>query len=156
MIDHRKAYGRAGVARVAMLGAAMIGTLTVPEAAHAQATAQAEARNSGPAVGEGRLQPDRGSSTTMLRFSGSNRTGVAYCASRHVVFSGNNGNVTLRGGCRSLTIQGSNNRVTVEVEAGALIQVRGQSNAVHWHLVSGMQQPKVRDLGRGNSFKTQT
>ena len=92
----------------------------------------------------------------MLHFSGLNRTGVAYCTARHVVFSGSRGRIALRGGCRSLTIEGSNNDLIVEIEPGALIRVHGQHNTIHWHLIAGTTHPKVQDTERNNTFKTQT
>jgi len=157
MVGSRKAYGRVGAVGAVMLGAAMTSMLVVtgPACAQAQGGPSAKGSNPGLQSAERPLRPDRSTTPTMLHFSGPNRTGVAYCAARKVVFRGDRGRIALRGGCRSLTIEGSNNDVTVEIEAGALIQVRGQHNTIHWHVVAGTTQPRIQDLGRNNTYKTQ-
>jgi len=122
----------------------------------AQPTLPNEGGISAPMVPEHRLRPDRGSKPLRLHFSGLNRSGIAYCAGQHVEFNGDKSRIVLRGGCRSLTIRGNNNDVTVEIQAGGSIEVRGRGNTVHWHLSTGTQQPMLRDFGRNNIFKTQT
>lgn len=101
------------------------------------------------------LQPDQSAPANMIRFSGSNRTGVADCTARNTQLRGNSNEVTFRGGCHSLTIAGSKNDVTVEIAAGALISVRGNNNVVHWHVTGGTKQPRLRQSGHNNTLNTQ-
>jgi hypothetical protein len=101
------------------------------------------------------LQPDQSAPGNAIRFSGSNRTGVGDCTARNTILRGNGNAITFRGGCRSLTVTGSKNDVTVEIAAGGLISVQGNNNEVHWRVTGGMRPPRLKQSGHNNTFKAE-
>ena len=65
-----------------------------------------------------------------------------------VTVNGSNNRVTIKGTCHALNISGSNNMVSVNSVAS--IALSGTDNQVAWATASGGEKPQVTDLGKDN------
>jgi hypothetical protein len=71
------------------------------------------------------------------------------CAGQNVLIRGNNGNFVLRGGCRSLTVQGGNNVIQAELQPGARVDIGGTAVTLHYTL-TGEGPPPVVSVAPGS------
>ena len=65
------------------------------------------------------------------------------CVGRDVLIRGDRNNVTLHGGCRSVTVEGNANQVQAELEPAAPIMLTGADNDLAFVLVAPGPDPLV-------------
>ncbi len=115
-----------------MLAAALLAMLVTPSAAQSvedAAPAMPPLPDAPPAPP--RLAPAVGSPGTLL-LRGDGVTDALDCTGRNVMIEGNGASYTLRGGCRSVTVQGRDNTVEVELEPGGRIAIAGDGDTVRY------------------------
>jgi hypothetical protein len=76
---------------------------------------------------------------------------VKDCSRRDVAILANNARFVLTGGCQSVTISGSNNRLIIEMAAGGEVDVLRQSNIVAWAKIDSGADPIVYSAGKANA-----
>jgi hypothetical protein len=91
------------------------------------------------------------STQNSLVLAQNNGSFVGDCAHRDVTILANNGHFVLSGGCQSLTVSGSNNKVLVELASGGELDVLRQSNSVAWAKVDLGADPVVLSAGKANA-----
>ena len=84
-----------------------------------------------------------------LAFNENRRVQTVEANGRDVVVNGNRNEITLRGRCRTLTVNGNGNRVTAEIVA--VVAVPGNQNQVVWRESAQGEQPRITNLGSGNT-----
>jgi hypothetical protein len=62
---------------------------------------------------------------------------VRDCANRDVAVSGSDSDIVLVGGCRSVTVSGSGNKILAEIVGGGELTVLRSRNSVAWATVGG-------------------
>jgi outer membrane protein OmpA-like peptidoglycan-associated protein len=78
------------------------------------------------------------------------------CAGRDVLIRGSRNNTTLRGGCRSVTVEGDGNQVQAELQPGAPLMLNGADNDLAFVLVSPGPDPEVRvTAGSDRAYRVQ-
>lgn len=70
------------------------------------------------------------------------------CSGRDVVLRGERNQVTLTGGCRSLTVEGNTNDIRAALEPGARVVVRGDVVNLTWSQAGEGPEPTLRAEGR--------
>jgi hypothetical protein len=75
--------------------------------------------------------------------SASNTKLVRDCANKDVAVSASDSNVVLTGGCRSVTVSGSGNKILAEIIGGGELTVLQSRNAVAWEKVGLSSDPVV-------------
>lgn len=113
----------------------------------AEGTANHVAAGSGappplPAVAEGT------GDTLLLRGDGQTRD--ADCAGRDALIEGSNDHVTLRGGCRSVTVRGRNDTIEAALVPGAPVRIGGDGVTLHYHMTRPGAPPTVTVTGGGS------
>lgn len=84
-----------------------------------------------------------------LVLSGSGSQETHRCSPKTAVnISGSDNDITLTGECKSVSVNGSTNKV--KVEAVATIDVTGSDNQVTWKRAVGAKKPKVNRTGHNN------
>jgi hypothetical protein len=78
------------------------------------------------------------------------------CAGRDAVVQGDDATFVLRGACRTLTVQGSNDRVMAELAGGSRIKIVGSNTHVQFALLGPGPDPIVSVNGEGsNAWRVQ-
>lgn len=103
-------------------------------------------RLGGTAIGAGLENPEPGSPTPMA-IVGDGQQQDQDCAGRDVLLQGSDDNVTLRGGCRSLSITGSDDHVQMRIVPGSRIAITGDHDVVTFVLTSEGPDPIVSVSG---------
>jgi hypothetical protein len=93
------------------------------------------------------VRPDLG---PPLELAGSEQSRDADCAGRDVTLTGSGDIVVLRGGCRSLTVNGDGNRVQAEVMPGTRITIVGSKSTVAFAILGTGPDPIVSVNGQGS------
>jgi outer membrane protein OmpA-like peptidoglycan-associated protein len=75
----------------------------------------------------------------------------ADCAGGDAVIQGSRDSISLRNSCRSVTVNGSGNSITADLQAGWSITLNGAGNTVSYRPVGGPQGASVADNGHGNT-----
>lgn len=70
------------------------------------------------------------------------------CGGGEVLIEGSRNTATVRGGCRTLILNGDANRVAVELAPSAQVRVEGQGNRVTWTLARPGPPPAVSVSGQ--------
>ncbi|UFN48588.1 DUF3060 domain-containing protein [Roseomonas sp. OT10] len=70
------------------------------------------------------------------------------CAGRDVTVRGNRLDVELRGGCRSLRVEGQSSEVRAELEPGAKVTLRGNALRLLWRLSAPGPEPVIDGQGQ--------
>ncbi|WNG37204.1 DUF3060 domain-containing protein [Archangium violaceum] len=84
-----------------------------------------------------------------LEIAGSSSQETHRCSPKtEVNISGSDNEITLTGECKSVSVNGSSNKV--KVEAVAAINVTGSENEITWKRAVGAKKPKVNRLGVNN------
>jgi hypothetical protein len=84
-----------------------------------------------------------------IEVTGTDETSTHKCSpGTEVEITGASNTVTLTGECKSVTVNGSSNKV--KVEAVGAITVTGSDNAVTWKRGHGKSKPKVSRTGVSN------
>jgi hypothetical protein len=86
---------------------------------------------------------------TAVLISDDGRTETIECAGNDVTIDGNLNKITLTGECRSVDVNGNGN--AVQVAAAAAISSLGDGNTVTWYRGVAGKDPRVSNLGNGNS-----
>ena len=73
------------------------------------------------------------------------------CAHRDVAILASNARFVLTGGCQSVTVSGSNNKLLVEMAGGGELDVLRQSNSVAWAKVDTGPDPVILSAGKTNA-----
>ncbi len=73
-----------------------------------------------------------------------------FCKGEPVIVQDQNSALTISDNCRSVTIAGSNNKVTVNIQSHGSIKVTGSGNEVIWHMADIGAPPVVVNGGSGN------
>ena len=89
--------------------------------------------------------PGRGAGTLLL--PGDGVTAALDCTGRNVMIEGNDVRYTLRGGCRSVTVQGHRNMVQAELQPGSRIAIGGDGDTVHYALTRPGPPPLISVTG---------
>lgn len=82
---------------------------------------------------------------------GDDQTRDLDCTGRDVQIEGNGGVFTLRGGCRSLAIQGNGEQVKAELMPGVPLTVQGDNDLVTYTVHGGGADPSVWVNGKGSA-----
>lgn len=104
-------------------------------------------RLGGAAIGEGITAPE-GPAPIVL--TGEARSAEVNCAGQDVQVQGNGNNFVLRGGCRSLSVQGNGNHVQAELQPGIRVAIQGNGDLVTFVLVASGPEPIVSLSGNGS------
>jgi len=91
------------------------------------------------------VPPGRGPGTLMLR--GDGVTDALDCTGRNVLIEGNGDRYTLRGGCRSVTVQGHGNTVQAELQPGGRVAIGGDGDTLHYTLTQPGPPPLISVTG---------
>jgi hypothetical protein len=86
--------------------------------------------------------------TLLLR--GDSQTRDADCAGRDALIEGSNDHVTLRGGCRSVTVRGRNDTIDAALLPGAPLRIGGDGVTLHYHMTRPGPPPTVTVTGSGS------
>jgi hypothetical protein len=92
--------------------------------------------------------PPPGAGTLIL--TGNGVLQEANCAGRNVVIQGSGGRYTLRGGCRSVTVDGSRMAIEAELEPGARIAIGGDAVTLNYVLTAPGTAALVSVSGAGS------
>lgn len=90
--------------------------------------------------------PARGKEVLVIKESKDAQTFNA--EGQDVTVNGSNNRVTIKGTCHALNVSGSNN--LVHVASVASIALSGEGNQIVWTAASGGEKPQVTDLGKDN------
>ena len=69
------------------------------------------------------------------------------CAGQNVLIRGSGGQFVLRGGCRSITVQGRANKIQAELQPGAHVAISGDAVTLNYTLVGAGPPPVVSVSG---------
>lgn len=89
-----------------------------------------------------------GPSKPPIQISGVGQGDTIACDGRAVVVNGTEHNLTFTGGCASLTLNGTDNKVMIDLAPGAPVVVTGADQTVRWR---ASRAPQVRMNGIDNS-----
>jgi hypothetical protein len=90
---------------------------------------------------------------TTLTLDGDDQALAADCTGRDVTVHGNRAMYLLRGGCRSMTIDGHLIVVQAEMAPNAAITITGHGDRVAWALLGNGQPPSATIHGDGNAVE---
>lgn len=97
-------------------------------------------------------QPPTTDPAGVMHFSASRVSQHVICSDHPIVLEGDRTEMTLTGGCRTVTLAGSHNDVTVDLAAGGTFDITGSHNDVNWRQVGVGPRPSLRDNGAGDAF----
>lgn len=83
-----------------------------------------------------------------IEIAGVGQQRTVACEGRHVEVAGTNHDLVFTGSCAGLTLQGSSNRVTIDLRPGAPVTVEGIDQTVRWR---SSAPPRQSVAGVGNS-----
>jgi hypothetical protein len=72
------------------------------------------------------------------------------CAGRNVLVTGSRDRLVLRGGCRSVTVQGRADTIRAELLPGARIAIGGEAVTLHYRMVAAGALPILSIAGSGS------
>jgi len=98
------------------------------------------------------IPPAQTGPAATIVLAGAPPAGAVACADRNVVIEASDGDFTLRGGCRSLTVQGHADHVQAELRPGAHVAIGGDRVAVRYTLApAGGAAPQISIIGAGST-----
>ncbi len=85
-----------------------------------------------------------------LVLTGDNQKRNIDCAGRDVLIEGSDGTFILRGGCRSVNVQGQDDSIDAVLLPGARLTIGGQGVTLHYTMASAGPPPVVSVTGAGS------
>lgn len=84
-------------------------------------------------------------------FLQSNQTATIDCVGGQAAIMGSNNDLTIKGNCTSLSLAGSNNKISIQFAPGAQVSFVGSGNTISWTSTDN-KPPKVSYVGSGNTL----
>ena len=82
-------------------------------------------------------------------FTGAGEHSEIECNGGGVSIEGADNILAIHGPCKSLTVTGASNKITIDLAAQSAIRVEGAANEIHWS-APGAARPKLSVVGAGN------
>ena len=92
----------------------------------------------------------RATPTAGIRLDGEDQQRLADCAGRDVTVTGSRSAYVLRGGCRSVTVNGELLTVQAELQPAAHLAITGQGDIIAWAVSGKARGPSATIHGAGN------
>jgi hypothetical protein len=93
------------------------------------------------------LDPALSAPTATVVLDGEEQNRDIDCAGRNVLIHGSYGRFTLRGGCRSISVQGRANTIQAELQPGAPVSISGDAVTLNYTLTMDGPPPQVSVTG---------
>jgi hypothetical protein len=74
------------------------------------------------------------------------------CTPTPILLRGSHTDLTLRGACAYVRLEGEHNDIDVQLGPAAVVEITGAHNDVTWTQVVPGPPPRLMDLGASNSF----
>lgn len=88
----------------------------------------------------------------VMHYTASHVSQHVVCSDHPIVLEGDHTDMTLAGACRTVTLAGSHNDVTVDMAAGGTFDITGSHNDVNWRQIGAGPRPSLLDTGDGDTY----